>query len=364
MRETPKDVSKRRSPLRFTRLGKRALAVSGLLLLLFVVLLLLGSMSMLDWGLGTMADNASTGSGEKIEVTIPEGMSAADVASLLENEGVIESSQILRLRIKAEGLDTKLKSGRYAFAPGESSDSILEKLTRGGEEEVSKILIPEGLSMDQTAAWLSSEGVLDGKDYLSLSQDLGRFSPPRLGGASPEVDNLEGFLFPSTYTLPRESGAAELIRLQLEAFVRQTASLPWHQASDLGVDPLDVLIVASIIEKEVRVPEERAKVAAVIYNRIEKQMPLGVDATVRFALKKWTGPLTKSDLAVDSPYNTRLYEGMPPGPISSPGLAAIRAALDPADVDYLYYVLIDDEGHHRFTSSYEEFLKAKEAAAR
>src|SRR5660397_274459 len=88
------------------------------------------------------------------------------------------------------------------------------------------------------------------------------------------------------------------------------------------------------------------------------------DATVRFALKKWTGPLTKSDLAVDSSYNTRLYEGMPPGPISSPGLAAIRAALDPADVDYLYYVLIDDEGHHRFTSSYEEFLKAKEAAAR
>ena len=135
-------------------------------------------------------------------------------------------------------------------------------------------------------------------------------------------------------------------------FDGQTTGLPWANAKDLGVTPYQIVIVASLIEKEVRVPEERAKVAAVIYNRLSEKMPLGIDASTRFAVNKWTGPLTKSDLEDDSPYNTRKAVGLPPGPIASPGLASLEAALEPAVVDYLYYVLQDDAGHHFFTKDY------------
>ncbi|HZJ03096.1 MAG TPA: endolytic transglycosylase MltG, partial [Thermoleophilia bacterium] len=148
----------------------------------------------------------------------------------------------------------------------------------------------------------------------------------------------------------------------LKTFSQKTAELPWENASELGVSPYQVVIIASLIEKEARIPEERAKVSAVIYNRLEEGMTLGIDATVRYAVKKWTGPLTRSDLAVDSPYNTRVETGLPPGPIASPGLAALEAALQPEEVDYLYYVLQDEAGHHFFTASYDEFLQAKENA--
>ncbi len=135
-----------------------------------------------------------------------------------------------------------------------------------------------------------------------------------------------------------------------------------EQVDALGLTPYQIVIVASLIEKEASIASERAKVAAVIYNRLKKDMTLGVDATVRYAVDKWTGPLTTEDLEVDSPYNTRIVKGLPPTPIANPGVAALRAALEPAAVDYLYYVLSDTDGHHFFTASYEEFLQAKKNA--
>jgi UPF0755 protein len=195
-----------------------------------------------------------------------------------------------------------------------------------------------------------------------LAADPDRFLVPSLGGQTPDLATLEGFLFPETYFLSGEQGAEDLIREQLASFERAARSLDWSRAARLGVSPLQVVIIASLIEKEARIPEERALVAAVVYNRLKKDMSLGIDATTRYALKKWTEPLTASDLEIDSPYNTREKKGLPPGPIASPGLAALEAALAPEDVDYLYYVLQDDDGHHFFTASYEEFLQAKEQA--
>lgn len=345
--------------LRLTRRGGRILILAGFVLFVVLAWMVLGPADVLDLALegedsGTEAESGS------IEVIVPEGMTADQVASLLEEKGVIRSDRVFRLRVKIEGAGAEIKPGVYSFAPGESAASVLGKLTEGPGQKTEKVLIPEGLSIEQTGDRLSSDGVVDGEDYVDQARDLSRFDPPSLAGTIPDVQDLEGFLFPSTYTIAADSGAGELIQAQLDAFTRKTAALPWERAESLGLEPLDVLTVASIIEKEVRIPEERAKVAAVIYNRLEKDMPLGADATVRFALKKWTGPLTKSDLAVDSPYNTRKYEGMPPGPVASPGLAAIRAALEPAEADYLYYVLVDEEGHHFFTESYQEFLDAKE----
>jgi UPF0755 protein len=128
------------------------------------------------------------------------------------------------------------------------------------------------------------------------------------------------------------------------------------------VSAYEIVIIASLIEKEARIADERSKVAAVIYNRLKKDMVLGIDATVRYALDRWTGSLTQKDLEVDSPYNTRVVKGLPPSPICSPGVAALKAALEPADVDYLYYVLSDADGHHFFTNNYDEFLEAKAKA--
>jgi peptidoglycan lytic transglycosylase G len=156
---------------------------------------------------------------------------------------------------------------------------------------------------------------------------------------------------------------ADLIARQLKAFEQSTVDLPWGNTKALGITAYQAVIVASLIEKEVSVPQERAKVAAVIYNRLHKKMSLGFDSTVRYALKKWTGPLTKSDLAVDSPYNTRKVLGLPPSPIASPGLAALQAALEPAKVDYLYFVLQATTKRLYFTNNYQDFLKAAKDAA-
>lgn len=292
------------------------------------------------------------------QVVIPAGASADKIASLLEAEGVIPSAKAFLTEVRARGVETALKPGTYEFVRGEPLESILNKLTKGLQSGAGKVTIPEGLSIDQVAARLDQVEGLEGEEYAKLARDPTRFEVPAVGGSVPQITDLEGLLFPSTYYLPAERRMEGLIAAQLEAFASQTADLPWEKAKTLGLSPYQIVIVASMIEKETAIPEERALVAAVIYNRIKKDMRLDIDATVRFALKKWTGDLTKSDLEVDSPYNTRKKKGLPPGPISSPGVASLRAALEPATVDYLYYVLTPDNGKHFFTASYEEFLEA------
>lgn len=292
------------------------------------------------------------------EVVIPNGASGDKIATLLFEAGIIESTKIFLTEMRNRGAETELKPGTYEFAPGEHIDSILNKLTKGLQSGSGKVTIPEGLSIDQVVARLSDAGLLDGSEYDELARSPSAFTVPRIGDQVPRVDDLEGLLFPSTYFLTTRNRAGALIEAQLMAFTAQTADLPWERAAELELSPYQIVIVASMIEKETAVAEERPLVAAVIYNRIAEDMRLDIDATVRFAIKKWTGDLTKSDLDVDSPYNTRKFKGIPPGPICSPGVAALRAALEPADVDYLYYVLTPDDGHHFFTASYEEFLEA------
>lgn len=292
------------------------------------------------------------------EVVIPNGASGDKIAALLLEAGIIESTKGFLTEIRNRGVETALKPGTYEFTPREPIDSILNKLTKGLQSGAGKVTVPEGLSIDQVAARLGEAGLLEGADYAQLANSPSQFTVPRIGDHVPQVKDLEGLLFPSTYFFRTQNKAQGLIEAQLAAFSAQTADLPWERAAALGLSPYQIVTVASMIEKETAIAEERALVAGVIYNRIAKDMRLDIDATTRFALKKWTGDLTKTDLAVDSPYNTRKVKGIPPGPICSPGVAALRAALEPADVDYLYYVLTPDNGRHFFTASYEEFLEA------
>jgi peptidoglycan lytic transglycosylase G len=198
------------------------------------------------------------------------------------------------------------------------------------------LTVPEGYSREQTAE-LAREAGLRG-DYLKASE------------------GHEGFLFPDTFELVAHAPASDLVRLQLEDFQRRFAGVDMSYARAKNLTKRDVVTIASMVEEEAQLDSERKLIAAVIYNRLREGIPLGIDATVRFATGNYDQPLSESELAVDSPYNTRVNAGLPPGPISSPGLASLEAAAHPAQVDYLYYVVKPGTcGEHSFSSSAAEF---------
>ncbi len=218
-----------------------------------------------------------------------------------------------------------------------------------------KLLIREGLRREDIAALLDKETAIPGARYLALTAagQRGR----RLAGTS-KPTSLEGFLFPATYELTDDTTAAELVDEQLAAYDANTAQVNYAYAKSKNLTKYDVLILASMIEREVAVARERPIVAGVMYNRLKAGMRLDIDATVQYALGEWKPELTASDLAIDSPYNTRKFAGLPPGPISNPGLDSIRAAARPAKVPYLYYVARNDgSGRHFFATTPEQFEK-------
>jgi len=293
-------------------------------------------------------------------IRIAPGTSTAEIARMLVAEDVIESEKEFINRANEAGIDQKLKAGTYRFQRGESIDSILNKLEQGLQALEGVLTIPEGYSLNDIANLVSVKTPITKSAYLAAANPKGRVLP--LEGAT-QAEDLEGFLFPSTYDLDPDTAAVSLVDRQLETFKSSTSQLAWGNAEKLGLTEYQALIVASMVEREARVPEERPLVAAVIYNRMDAGMKLEIDATVQYAIGYWKEELTVDDLAVTSVYNTRLYAGLPPGPICNPGVESIDAALHPASVDYLYYVTTGDaEGHHTFTSSYDEFLEASAAS--
>lgn len=221
------------------------------------------------------------------------------------------------------------------------------------------VTIPEGLRVEQVAETIAEQLGLSRRKFLEAATGGAYSLPPYL---PPGAETVEGFLYPETYEFRTTASVEDVINRQLEQFRAEAEGLPWGRARELGVTQYEVVVIASLIEREARVDEDRAKIAAVIYNRLAKGMKLEIDATVLYALPEHKERLLFEDLEYPSPYNTYLHEGLPPGPIASPGLASLAAALRPADADYLYYVVIDESGRHGFTDSYEEFLRLKEQA--
>jgi UPF0755 protein len=197
------------------------------------------------------------------------------------------------------------------------------------------VTIPEGYTRIQTAEVAKQEGLRGSYEQASVRSKY--LDPAKYGGKG--AKDLEGFLFPDTFELTKHASAAELVQLQLEDFKRRIAGVDMGYARSKNLTTFDVVTIASMVEHEAVSEGDRKKVARVIYNRLHEGMPLGIDATTRFATGNYTEPLTESELAVDSPYNTRTHAGLPPGPIDSPGLASIEAAAHPAKGDYLFYVV-------------------------
>ncbi len=298
----------------------------------------------------------------RVIVQIPKGSSSSKVGSILAHDDVVSSGFFFDLRALLAGKRSSLHSGRFVLKHGMSYSAAIDALSKPPPKVIAvKIVIPEGYTRRQIAD-LVREDALSG-DYLAASEHS-RLLSPRHYGAPSGTRDLEGFLFPATYDLRAGAPVQKLVNEQLIAFRRRFGSADVRRAHALGVTPYELLTVASMIEREAQSEHDRPLIAAVIYNRLREGIPLGIDATIYYAVEQqkgiatYTGELTQSMLKIDSPYNTRTHKGLPPTPISNPGEASIHAAAHPAHVPYLYYVAgADGCGEQVFSKTYAQFEK-------
>jgi UPF0755 protein len=293
------------------------------------------------------------GEGEgKVRVVIPQGASLSDIAELLEKEGIVDSSTFFALRARISGHSGDLKPGPYTLQSGMAHTDVLDALEQGVPPNVVRITIPEGLPRAQVASMVKR---LRGNYRRATRRS--RLLDPRDYEAK-RATSLEGFLFPSTYELKKGQPVRKLVNEQLKAFKQNFAKVDLGFARRKNLTPYDVLIIASLVEREAQVPRERPIIASVIYNRLKNDIRLDIDATTRFAVGNWSRPLRVSELQNPSPYNTRVHSGLPPGPIGSPGLASIKAAARPADTGFMFYVVKPDTcGKHNFAETDAEFQR-------
>ncbi len=294
------------------------------------------------------------GAGEgEVQVEIPAGAGVGEIGDVLEERGVVSSSFFFSARARLGGSAGELKSGSYTLRNDMSYSAALDALSAAPEEpKLVTATVPEGLSRTETESVVEDAG-LEG-DYLDATKRSKLLDPADYGAEG--ASDLEGFLFPATYELESGASVEDLVAQQLDAFEREFESIDLKQAKRANLTEYDVLTIASMIEREAQLDEERPVIASVIYNRLADGMPLGIDATIRFATENWTQPLTESDLAIESPYNTRTNTGLPPGPIGSPGRASIEAAANPEDTSFLYYVVKPGTcGEHSFSETDAEF---------
>jgi uncharacterized YceG family protein len=293
--------------------------------------------------------------GDEVRVTIPKEAGVGEIADQLAERGVVPSSALFEVRATLAGDRGDLKPGSYALREDMPYADVLDRLTAGPSQQIVRVTIPEGLSRREITPLVGRAGV-DG-DYLRASADTALIDG-RGYGVPDGAESLEGFLFPATYELRGGARAAALVRRQVGAFEQNISRVDLSYARSKNLTVYDVVTIASMIEREVQVARERRLAAAVIYNRLKAGQPLGIDATIRYATGNWTRPLTQSELAIDSGYNTRTRGGLPPGPIGNPGLASLQAAARPARVDYRYYVVKPGTcGEHAFSSTDAEFAR-------
>jgi UPF0755 protein len=292
----------------------------------------------------------------KIEVV--KGDTLSSVAEKLEQAGIIESAFMFKVEARMGGYGTEIKTGEYTFARGEDGDKILQKLTAGEAVPTLAITIPEGLNLGQTAQEVAKQSNVPAAEF----EEAARRTDYGYGFLEdPAIETTEGFLFPKRYEFEEGTTAPLMVTRMLEQYLLETQTLDISGAKErLNLTEYELVTVASLIEKEASNPEERPLVASVIYNRIRQDMPLQIDATVQYALERPKEELSLADLKIDSPYNTYENTGLPPGPICSPGRQSLEAAINPAETDYLYYVLKPNGEEHFFTSNYNEFLEMKQ----
>ncbi len=296
--------------------------------------------------------------GEAIELIVPRGATTSDIGRQLATEGVIPNSTFFRYY--AEWTDKgNFQAGEYVFNDNMSAEEAIAVLETGPKPPVyTSFRVSEGAwvseMLPQIANQLEGITVADLQAVLDRGEIVPRYRPD-------SSDSWEGLLFPDTYEVEEDSDAVDVLLKLSDQFSTTTGDLGYGAAENrVGLPAYDVLIIASLIEAEAKTDQDRPKIARVIYNRLRKNEPIGIDATFIYEQGDRRVELTRSILDTDTPYNSRTRVGLPPTPIGAPSEKSLRAALNPEEGEWLYYVLADAEGNHFFTESYDEFLEQKQ----
>ncbi|HWC10760.1 MAG TPA: endolytic transglycosylase MltG [Acidimicrobiales bacterium] len=325
------------------------------LLGVLVVLVLLAVFTVV-WVRGQIDPSGPPGS--EVRITVKPGQSTSDIGKELERQGVISNATVFSYYARFKGADS-IKAGDFVFHRNEHMGDVITTLEKGGVVDRDRLTIPEGLTLAEIAAKV---GELPGRSAERFL-DAARSGTVRSQFQPPGNTNLEGLILPETYFVDRKEDETAILTRMVDAFDQYVASIGLPAAAArLELSPYEIIVAASLVEREAKVDEDRSPIARVIYNRLDRDMPLQIDATVQYALGKQKERLLFKDLEVDHPYNTYKIAGLPPGPIASPGHEALRAVLDPPPSPHIYYVLSDANGKHSFAATAAEFERLRAEA--
>lgn len=323
-------------------------------IILIIILISLG-LFYFNYEIGPYDSNSS----EKTLVDIPKGSGLIDISDVLKNKKVIKNKLFFIVLAKITHMDKGIKAGSYNIPLSYSNNDILKLINSGKVyRDIVKVTIPEGYEANQIAEKLYSEGLVDKDKFLKLVNSPDMFKEKYDFLKEKNISSLEGFLFPDTYFIDRKYSEEVIIDIILKRFNEVYKEEYRKRKDELGLELNQFITLASIVEREAKLENERPIISAVFYNRIKIDMPLQSCATVQYVLGERKKVLSYEDIRIDSPYNTYKHKGLPPGPISSPGEASIKAVLYPSDTEYLYFVAKKD-GSHSFSVNYDDHLKRK-----
>ncbi len=291
--------------------------------------------------------------GTPVVVVIPQGAGAAQIAALLDDSGVVSGGDFERI-VRVRGVAADLKAGSYQLETGMDVEEVVDAVVEGpGERAVYAVRIREAATVEDILAQLVEETPYTAAQLQAPLVD-GSVTSSLLPEPADEVVDWEGLLFPATYELFIEDPPAAILQRPAQTMEARIDALDWSRLEELGITRYEAIIVASLIEAEAKLDEDRPLIASVIYNRLADGMPLQIDATVQYALPERKPRLLNEDLAIESPYNTYLNAGLPPTPIAAPSLASLEAAANPADTSFRFYVLATEDGKHAFAETLQE----------
>lgn len=324
----------------------------GILWICFALILAILSAGVLVLGLSRHLEQPRNF--EQTEITISPGQSFSSVLTGLHRQGLISSVWKLKLYARFKGCDKKLRAGEYLIPAGASPEKVLNILVQG-KVVLHRITVPEGYSLRQIAETVDRAGLVPEAEFLAAADDPQLINEFKISGSS-----FEGYLFPDTYLFSRQTSAREIIEVMVHRF-NEVFSNDWKErAARLGLSIHEVVVLASIVEKETGVDAERPVIASVFRNRLNLGMRLESDPTVIYGIENFDGNLTRTHLRTPTPYNTYTQQGLPPGPIASPGRKSLEAVLYPADTPYLFFVARKDRTH-QFSATLTEHRKAVSA---
>lgn len=307
------------------------------------------------WVLNYTGNNADLADGRTCVITVENGMTAADIANMLHKEKLIKRPESFRLEARFMGLEGKLQAGKYEIEAGKSNSEIIDILARGQVKTVS-FTVPEGYTVNKIAAKLAAEGLGDAEKFKEAARN---YTPYKyMETNNPDVIyKAEGFIYPSTYLFTDGMTEKDMLAMMVKEFNTQINHEKIGDAAEKADMQLrDIVTIASMVELEAVFKEEQPRIAGVFLRRLQIYMPIQSDTTIQYILGAQKEEITFADTEIQNPYNTYVNAGLPPGPIGSPSLDAIKAVLNPEQTDYLYFVA-DKDGHHRFTRTYDEHLQ-------